>query len=46
VPFAGQTAGLIDRVLTAREIVESLVRDATARLAAVSQAVAGVTSAA
>jgi enoyl-[acyl-carrier protein] reductase II len=46
VPFAGQTAGLIDRVLTAREIVEGMVRDATARLAAVSQAVAGVTSAA
>jgi enoyl-[acyl-carrier protein] reductase II len=46
VPFAGQTAGLIDRVLTAREIVEGMVRDAKARLAAVSQAVAGVTSAA
>jgi enoyl-[acyl-carrier protein] reductase II len=46
VPFAGQTAGLIDRVLTAREIVEGMVRDATARVAAVSQAAAGVTSAA
>ncbi|HEX2104935.1 MAG TPA: nitronate monooxygenase [Solirubrobacteraceae bacterium] len=46
VPFAGQSAGLIDRVLTAREIVEGMVREATARLAAVSQAAAGVTSAA
>jgi enoyl-[acyl-carrier protein] reductase II len=46
VPFAGQTAGLIDRVVTVREIVEGMVRDAAARLAAVSQATARVTSAA
>jgi len=46
VPFGGQTAGLIDRVLPAREIVEGMVRDAAERLAAVSRATAGVTSAA
>jgi enoyl-[acyl-carrier protein] reductase II len=46
VPFAGQTAGLIDGVLTARDIIEGMVRDAAGRLAAVSRAVAGVTSAA
>jgi enoyl-[acyl-carrier protein] reductase II len=46
VPFAGQTAGLIDGVLTARDIIEGMVRDAAGRLAAVSLAVAGVTSAA
>jgi hypothetical protein len=46
VPFGGQTAGLIDRVLTAREIVETTVRDAADRLAAVSRATAGVPSAA
>jgi len=46
VPFGGQTAGLIDRVLPAREIVDTMVRDAADRLAAVSRATAGVPSAA
>jgi enoyl-[acyl-carrier protein] reductase II len=46
VPFCGQTAGLIDRVMPAREIVEAMVREASARIAAVSRATAGVPSAA
>jgi enoyl-[acyl-carrier protein] reductase II len=46
VPFGGQTAGLIDRVLPVREIVETMVRDATERLAAVSRATGGVRHAA
>ena len=41
VPFGGQTAGLIDRVMSVREIVDTMVRDATDRLAAVSRATAG-----
>jgi enoyl-[acyl-carrier protein] reductase II len=46
VPFGGQTAGLIDRVLPARTIVEAMVREAAERLAAVSRATARVRSAA
>jgi NAD(P)H-dependent flavin oxidoreductase YrpB (nitropropane dioxygenase family) len=46
VPFAGQTAGLVHSVLPVRDIVDGMVRDATARLAAVSATAAGVTSAA
>jgi hypothetical protein len=46
VPFCGQTAGLIDRVVPAREIVETMAREASARIAAVSRATAGVPSAA
>jgi enoyl-[acyl-carrier protein] reductase II len=46
VPFGGQTAGLIDRVLPVREIVETMVRDAADRLAAVSRATGGVQHAA
>jgi hypothetical protein len=42
----GPTAGLIDRVLPAREIVETMLREAAARIAAVSRATAGVPSAA
>jgi enoyl-[acyl-carrier protein] reductase II len=45
VPFCGQTAGLIDHVLPARAIVETMVREASAQLAAVSRATAGVRSA-
>jgi nitronate monooxygenase/enoyl-[acyl-carrier protein] reductase II len=46
VPFGGQTAGLIDRVLPVREIVETMVREAAERLAAISRATGGVPSAA
>ena len=46
VPFGGQTAGLIDRVVPARAIVETMVREAADRLAAVSRATARVRSAA
>ncbi len=46
VPFGGQTAWLIDRVLPARAIVETMVREAADRLAAVSRATARVRSAA
>ena len=46
VPFCGQTAGLIDRVLPAHEIVAGMVREASAQLAAVSRSAAGVPSAA
>jgi enoyl-[acyl-carrier protein] reductase II len=46
VPFCGQTAGLIDRVVPAREIVETMVREAAAQIAAVSRATAGGPSAA
>jgi nitronate monooxygenase/enoyl-[acyl-carrier protein] reductase II len=46
VPFCGQTAGLIERVLPARSIVETMVREASEQLAAVSRATARVRSAA
>jgi hypothetical protein len=46
VPFGGQTAGLIDRVVPARAIVETMGREAADRLAAVSRATARVRSAA
>jgi nitronate monooxygenase/enoyl-[acyl-carrier protein] reductase II len=46
VPFGGQTAGLIDRVLPVREIVDTMVREATERLAVVARATRGVPSAA
>jgi len=46
VPFGGQTAGLIDRVLPVREIVDSLVREAGERLAVVARATRGVRTAA
>jgi enoyl-[acyl-carrier protein] reductase II len=46
VPFCGQTAGLIDRLLPAREIIRSMVSEASARLDAVSRATAGVRTAA
>ena len=46
VPFGGQTAGLIRRVVPAREIVETMVREAAERLAAISRAIARVGSAA
>jgi hypothetical protein len=41
-----QTAGLIRRVVPAREIVETMVREAAERLAAISRAIARVGSAA
>jgi nitronate monooxygenase/enoyl-[acyl-carrier protein] reductase II len=46
VPFGGQTAGLIDRVLPVREIIDTMVREAAVRLAAVSRATGGVRHAA
>ena len=40
VPFAGQTVGLIDSVVTVREVIDEMVRGAAAALAAVSAATA------
>jgi nitronate monooxygenase len=40
VPFAGQTVGLIDSVVTVREVVDEMVSGATDALAAVSAATA------
>jgi enoyl-[acyl-carrier protein] reductase II len=45
VPFGGQTAGLIDRVLPVREIIETMVREAAERLAVVARATGGVRTA-
>jgi enoyl-[acyl-carrier protein] reductase II len=46
VPFCGQTAGLIDRLAPAGEIVRSMVSEASERMDAVSRATAGVRTAA
>jgi hypothetical protein len=40
VPFAGQTVGLIDSVVTVREVIAEMVGGAAAALAAVSAATA------
>ena len=40
VPFAGQTVGLIDAIVSARDVIDALVTGAQTTLASVSGAVA------
>ena len=41
MPFAGQTVGLIDAIVPVREVIEGMVADARAALAAGSRAATG-----